>query len=423
MNDCGCLEYNRLSRRHFLGVGAASMLGLLHPELLYGAVGPRATTKSVILLWMNGGQSHIDTWDPKPGRPTGGPIAAIETAVKGIQISEHMPRLATQFKDISLIRSLTSQEGSHERAQYLMHTGYMPLGSFQHSALGSTVWKMKGRGNPDLPAYVHVGSGVLPAGHLGSEYAPFQVGSPEGATDNIEHHRSVNAQRFERRLDLLRRLDNPFARRYGKAEVVKAYGDYYNAAHRMMKSDSAAAFDLEREQGDIRTTYGETFFGQGCLLARRLVQAGVRFVEVTLGGWDTHQDNFARVAELSGQVDRAVAALLDDLRRLKLLDHTLVVLCSEFGRTPEINPNSGRDHWPRVWSAMLAGGGIAGGRVIGESTPDGHEVARDPVQVGELHATVCKCMDIDPTVTNYAADGRPIRIVENLKHKAVAGLF
>lgn len=423
MQDCGCNEYNGLSRRQFLGAGAASMLGLLQPQLLYGALGPKATSKSVILLWMNGGQSHIDTWDPKPGTVTGGPFSAIDTAAKGVKIGEHLPRIAREFKDISLIRSLTSNEGSHERAQYLMHTGYMPLGSFQHSTLGSTVTKMKGPISPDLPAYVHIGSSMLPAGHLGSEYAAFQIETPEGATDNIHHHNSVTPDRFERRLALLRQLDKSFSGKHAKADVIKAYGDYYNAAHKMMKSPSATAFDLDLEKDPVREAYGKTFFGQGCLLARRLVQAGVRFVEVTLGGWDTHQENFERVKALCGDLDLAVAALINDLRREELLDSTVIMVCSEFGRSPQINGTQGRDHHPAVWSAMLAGGGLAGGRVIGESTPGGEEVARDPVRVGELHATLCKCLDIDPTIVNTAPDNRPIRIVENVKHKAIAALF
>ncbi len=213
MNCEGCREYNDLTRRGFLGLagnaGAASLLGLLSPSLLFAKSGPKATSKHVIILWMNGGQSHIDTWDPKPRTDAGGPFQAIDTVVKGIQISEHLPRLAKQFKDISLIRSLTSKEGSHERARYLMHTGYVPVGSFQHSTLGSTIWKMKGKVNPDLPAYVNIGNRAWQAGHLGSQFAGYHIADPDRATDNIAYHNGVNFTRFNRRLKLLRGLDRP----------------------------------------------------------------------------------------------------------------------------------------------------------------------------------------------------------------------
>jgi hypothetical protein len=424
---CGCAEFNLLSRRRFLGLSAGfsagSLLGLLSPELLYGARGPGAKADSVILLWMNGGQSHLDTWDPKPGTATGGPFTAIPTAVKGIHVGQHLPLIAAEFKHLSLIRSLTSKEASHERAQYLMHTGYEPLGSFQHATLGSTVWKMRGAANRELPAYVTIGPQGYAAGHLGTEYAPYQITAPERSTENVDYHRSVDNRRFARRMDLLRALDKPFARRFGREEVIKAYADYYNAAHRMMHSPAVRAFDLTREPQAVRERYGTTFFGQGCLLARRLTESGVRFVEVALNGWDTHEDNFERVAGLCRELDQAMSALIADLRAKDRLHQTLIVLCGEFGRTPAINGNLGRDHWSRVWSAVLGGGGITGGRLIGESSPGGEEVARDPVQVGELHATICKCLDIDPAALNDAADGRPIRIVRNVMHAPILGLL
>lgn len=427
MNCEGCREYNDLTRRGFLGLaggaGAASLLGLISPTLLFAKSGPKATSKHVIILWMNGGQSHIDTWDPKPKTDTGGPFEPIKTAVRGIQISEHLPRLAKQFKDISLIRSLTSKEGSHQRAQYLLQTGYLPVGSFQHSTLGSTIWKMMGKVNPDLPAYVNIGNRAWPAGHLGSQFAGYHIPDPKRATDNVDYHRGITLKRFDRRLKLLRGLDRDFADQHEKDEIIAAYANHYQSAYEMMHSKSVRAFDLSQEPAAMRDSYGTTFFGQGCLLARRLIQTGVRVVQVTLSGWDTHQENFERVAELSQTLDQAVSALITDLRRRDLLDRTLLVLCGEFGRTPKINDNLGRDHWPRVWSAMIAGGGISGGRVIGKTTDGGEEVAEDPVQVGELHATICKCMDIDPMAKNFTSDGRPIRVVKNVMHYPIDGLF
>lgn len=427
MTECGCNEYNELTRRRFLGLsagaGAASFLGLLNPALLYAKGGAASRADHVILLWMAGGMSHIDTLDPKPGTETGGPFSTAKTAAKGIEISEHLPQLAREFKDISLIRSLTSREGSHERATYLMHTGYAPMGSFQHSALGSTVVKMAGRDHRDLPPYVNIGGQTWPAGHLGPEFSPFHVGDPQDPLENLEYHRGVDERRFKDRLTLLRQLDKKFAKTHGGKEVVQAYADHYQAAFQLMKSPGVAAFDLSKEEESVRERYGLTYFGQGCLLARRLVQTGVRFVEVTMGGWDTHNENFKTVQEKSADLDRAVSVLISDLRQRDLLPRTLVLLCSEFGRTPKITDTQGRDHWPRVWSAMLVGGGIVGGRVIGQSTAGGEEVAKDPVQVGQLHATICKALDIDHTAMNYAPDGRPIRVVQDANMQPIQDLF
>lgn len=427
MRDCGCREYHRLSRREFLtaaaGFGAGGFLGLTAPSVLFGKVGPNAKADSVILLWMRGGQSHLDTWDPKPGTDQGGPFAAIETSVSGIRISEHLPLLANQFDHVSLVRSMTSREGSHERARYLMHTGYPPLGSFQHASLGSVVAKMRGRGNPDLPPYVSIGGKTWPAGYLGSRYAPYHIGNPSNATANLDYHRGVNARRFAKRLQLLKQFDRKFAKQYEGREVVEAYAQHYQAAYDMMRSKSAEAFDLSQEPEAVRERYGVTFFGQGCLLARRQVQVGVRFVEVTLPGWDTHTDNFETVERLCRDLDRAVSALLADLLERGMLERTLVVLLGEFGRTPKINNRSGRDHWPAVWSVMFAGGGVRGGRVVGGSSAGGEEVAGDPCEVGNLHATICRSLDIDWTEMNYAPDGRPIRIVKDKHARPIDGLL
>jgi len=430
MLECGCAEYQILTRRAFLGsslnftagLGAAGLLGLANAELLFAEPGPRATAKSVILFWMAGGQSHLDTWDPKPTAKTGS-IESIETAVKGVRISEHLPRIAKEMASVSLIRSLTSKEGSHERASYLMHTGYRPIPNFQHSTVGSVIAKMKGRGNPDLPPYISIGGRTWPAGYLGSQWAPFHVANPDRPTQDIDYHSTVDDKRFQRRLRLLKRFDRRFYEQHKGREVIEAYAEHFQAAYDMMKSPAVAAFDMSRERHDVRAAYGETFFGQGCLLARRLVEVGIRFVEVVLPGWDTHRNNFETVKNLSGDMDRAVATLVADLRKRDLLDTTLIVLCGEFGRTPKVNENNGRDHWPRVWSGLIAGGGTVGGRVIGASSKAGHEVAKNPVTVGRLHATICKCLDIDPTRSNFTPEGRPIRVVKDEKDKPIGGLF
>lgn len=417
MSSSGCQDYVTLTRRRFLGAlggaGAASFLGLWDPRILLASPGRNASADAVILLWMGGGQSHIDTWDPKPGTPTGGPFDAIQTVAADIRICEHFPRIASEFDDLSVIRSLTATEGNHERATYQMHTGYVPLGSFQHSTLGSVITRMKGRGDLGLPPYITIGGLAWPAGFLGTQFAPFRVANPQDPTRYLDYHRGVDEVRFRERLGLLREFDQRFRALHRKNDVLAAYAEHYKAAHRLMHSDSAKAFDLSREPETTRENYGATFFGQGCLLARRLTQAGVRFVEVTFPGWDTHVDNFEEIQSRAPELDRALAALIADLRQKDLLARTLVLLCTEFGRTPTVNKNTGRDHWPRVFSALIAGGGVLGGRAIGASSPGGEEVARDPVSVGQLHATLCRCLGIDYTDTNYAPDGRPIRVVKD----------
>lgn len=233
----------------------------------------------------------------------------------------------------------------------------------------------------------------------------------------------MTGKRFAGRLRLLKRFDRKFAKQYEGREVVEAYANHYQAAYDMMRSKSAEAFDLSKESEAVRERYGLTFFGQGCLLARRQAQVGVRFIEVTLPGWDTHVDNFETVQRLCRDLDRAVSALLLDLRERGMLERTLVLLLGEFGRTPRINDRSGRDHWPAVWSVMIAGGGIRGGVVVGASSAGGEEVIKDGCEVGNLHATICRCLDIDPTEMNDAPDARPIRVVEDKHAKAVDALF
>ena len=422
----GCNDYC-LTRRQFLhaasGGGAAGFLGLIDPAIVWGQSGPLATADTIILLWMGGGQSHLDTWDPKPGTDSGGPFETIQSAVDGIRIGEHLPLVAREFTNLSIVRSLTSREGSHERATYLMHTGHRPLGSIQYSTLGSIVTKMKGRGDPHLPPYVTIGGQTWPAGYLGSKHAAFHIADPINPARDLDYHDGVDAQRFNQRLKLLKRFDRKFEQQHRGKAVIEAYADHYQAAYELMRSPAVSAFDLSREPALIRERYGDSFFGQGCLLARRLAQVKTRFVEVTLPGWDTHQDNFESVKRLSADLDRAFSALLADLRQRDLLDRTLVVLCSEFGRTPQINADQGRDHWPRVWSSVLGGGGIVGGRVVGASTAGGEEVADRPCEIGELHATICKCLDIDPTKSNDTPEGRPIRVVEDVNHKPIAELL
>src|SRR5262245_4161896 len=378
-----------VSRRAFLGsvgLGAAGLgvLGwkgavTLHAQEL------RRRGMACILLFMRGGPSQLETFDPKPGVTNGGPTQAIDTAVSGIRIAEPWTNVAREMQDIALVRSLTNREGEHQRATYQMHTGYIPAGGVRHPSLGAIVASQIAPRDFDLPHFVSVGSrlGTLGSGFLGMQFAPFVVANPSQMPSNVELPGGVGGARFGRRLDLMRDLEQDFAAAGGQARVTD-HGALYGSAARMVRSPRLRAFDLSEEHGATRDRYGRSPFGQGCLLARRLVEAGVTFVEVESNGWDTHQDNFARVRTLSQTVDPGFGALVADLRERGLLQRTLVIWMGEFGRTPRINPNTGRDHFPRAFSIALAGGGIRGGQVLGATSASGTDVTQRPVSVPDL---------------------------------------
>ncbi len=428
MKCVGCRGYREQTRRAWLrsilgATGGASFFGLGNLEALAN-VGTRRTADSVILLWMGGGMSHIDTFDPQPGTDVGGPFEAIATTAEGIRISQHLPGIAERFKHLSLIRSMTSNEAAHDRATHLMHTGYPPIPTIQHSTIGSIIAKYKGVPTHDqnLPPYVSIGLDWA-AGYLGPRYAPYYIGNARYGKANLEIRKGLGRMRFNSRLRLLDQLDTSFAKSHPESDLLTAYAEHFNAALLMMRPQTAKVFDLDDEPLAVRSAYGATSgFGQGALLARRLVQRGVRFVELTHGGWDTHQNNFPTVEEKSAEVDRVVSTLIDDLKAKELFDRTVIVLTSEFGRTPRINGNQGRDHYARVWSTLIGGGGIQPGRQIGASDA-GKAVARDPVRVGDLHATLCKVLGIDHTQINHSSDGRPFRITKEASAKPIASLI
>jgi hypothetical protein len=383
------------------------------------ATGSRATPpRACILLYMAGGPSHIDTFDPKPGRPTGGEFKAIGTSVDGVQLCEHLPRLGARMKQLALIRSLTSTEGNHDRARHLMHTGYPPQGGVDHPAFGSLVSEM--RGAEGMPSYVAIGGPGEDSGFLSAIHSPFPVRNPSKPVRHLTPARNVDTERFERRLALWRTIDDRFAAGRGGsfARSQRAIGEQAVA---LMRSSGARAFELGEEPAKVAAPYGETEFGRGCLMARRLIEAGVPFVEVTLGGWDTHEDNFRRVKELCATLDQGMSALLDDLGARGRLDSTLVVWMGDFGRTPRINERGGRDHFPACSSVVLAGGGVRGGQVIGATDKDGAEVRDRPVTVPDLYRTIARALDINPDKQRVAPSGRPIKTVNG--GKVIEGLL
>ncbi len=386
-----------LSRRDWLklsaaGVSAVSLSGWLQ-VLASRAAETRAKHKSCILLWMDGGPSHKDTFDMKPGTKDGGEFKPISTAVPGIQISEHFPKFAKVMKHAAILRGMSTDEGAHPRAKYYLHTGYKEgQGGLTYPSLGSLVSAEIGKPNAPMPNYVSIGARSYGPGFLGARHAPLIVNDPARGVENLKP--MVGGSHFDDRLGMLQEMESAFYREY-KAE--------------------ASADHKTREPASSRQAYGSSRFGDGCLLARRLVETGVSFVEVTLGGWDTHQNNFERVKQLSQQCDPAIAALVSDLKQRGLLDSTLIVWMGEFGRTPRINQRGakpGRDHYPRAWSTVMIGGGIKGGQVIGKTDPEGANVVEGKVSALDFLATVCEVLGVNWKKQNNTPIGRPIRIVD-----------
>jgi hypothetical protein len=371
----------------------------------------RQQGRACIVLWMQGGPSQFETFDPKPGTPTGGETKAIATTVPGVRIAENFPETAKLMDQISLIRAMTNKEGNHQRATYQLHTGYLPTGTVKHPSLGAIAAAELGSANFDLPHYVSIAGPAQGAGFLGVEYEPFVVQDPNQPPANVTLPRNVQPKRFTRRIELLKKLERDFAESGGQF-AVEEHQALYDKAASVVLSPRIQTFDLSQEPDTLRDAYGRTPFGQGCLLARRLVQIGVTFVEVRAGNWDTHQQNFDRSRDLSKQVDPGFATLLRDLKDHGLLDSTLVVWMGEFGRTPRINPNAGRDHWPKSFSVALAGGGVKGGQVIGATNADGTDVKDRPVGVPDLLQTVCHSLKIDSKKENTSPLGRPMKIVD-----------
>jgi hypothetical protein len=372
--------------------------------------GKAPKAKAVIVLWMNGGPSHIDTFDPKPGQKSAGSFKAIKTRTPGLEISEHLPKLAEQSHRYTVVRSLTSKEGNHQRAKYLLHTGYAPNPTVVHPTLGAYASSQLGKSG-DLPSFVNVSAPGLSPGFLGSEHGAFLVSNPSQLPANVARPFLVDETRESKRLAGLMALEDGFSAETGEIKV-RGHRAMIDNATALMNSQNLKAFDLSSEAAKTRAAYGETDFGRGCLMARRLVESGVKFVEVVLDGWDTHQDGPERIKKLSNTMDPAMAALLDDLATRKLLDSTLVVWMGDFGRTPAINGNEGRDHHPQAGSMLLAGGGIRPGRVFGSTDKEGDKVVDKPVLVPNLFATIATQLGLDPAKEFTSPLGRPISLTD-----------
>ncbi|MEW4565004.1 DUF1501 domain-containing protein [Bremerella sp. JC770] len=424
------------SRRRFLQttaglLGAASCSWL--PQLASAAGSDPNRKRSCILLWMAGGPAQTDTFDMKPGHANGGEFKETETNVPGLRFSEHLSGLAQQADKLAIMRGMSTREGDHLRGTYLMHTGQRPGGPLNYPSIGASLSKALKANQSALPNYVAVnpsgllnGSALSP-GFLGPRYAAATVGvrgTPPGenseamadlGVDFLSLPPGVNETRQDARLALWKQQQNQFLARHPSG-AAEAQATIFQSAVKMMHPDAASAFDLSQESTKVRESYGRGTFGQGCLIARRLVERDVPFVEVTLGGnglgWDTHQANFPAVERLSKELDQGWSTLMRELEERDLLESTTICWMGEFGRTPTINGTAGRDHFPDAWSCVLAGGGIAGGQAYGQTDEAGQEVTEGKTEVQDLLATLCRAVGVDPATEHYSPQSRPIKISE-----------
>ena len=389
----GCLDY-QITRRRMMQLSSATLLGMPIASMLAKAGETnKATCEHVILFWNGGGMSHVDTWDPKPGREVQGEFDAIPTSADGVQISSIFPKLAKQMHHAALIRSIAGTNGAHGRASYQLQTSYNQSANLVHPGIGSVVVHEKERMG-DLPSFITVSGNARRAGYLGQRCEAYYVGRPGEKDPYLAFPGGISQVRGNKRLDILARINQRDNRKLD-AQQLKAVNTATKEAVGLMRSPALKAFELDKEDPKTLARYGDNPFGRGALLARKLVETGVRFVQVNRGGFDTHSNNFPAMENHGGMMDPALASLIEDLAASGKLEKTMVIMLSEFGRTPRINNNAGRDHWARVFSCFMAGGGIKGGQVIGKSDEDAMGPAERPVNPNDLHATICHAMGID----------------------------
>ncbi len=418
-----------VSRRDFLHLGLLTTLGVSLADVLRLQAGESAKTRrslSCILIWLDGGPSHLDTFDPKPDAPSEirSPFQAIPTSVAGVQVSEHLPRTAKVMGDVALIRSLTHELGNHDTGTRFMLTGHRPTPSLQYPSLGSVV-AHEHESTAAMPPYIAIPNDAVGgdsngarAGYLPGAYSAFNAGDDPSRVRDLNPPEGVSFARGDDRREMLRRMD-ALSRAVEEGTATRTRDAFFEQAYRLLASPEAkVAFELGREKPASRDRYGHSRVGTGCLLARRLVEAGARFITVVDTGWDTHQQIARELPDArfpgSGKLpnlDRAYSALLADLRERGLLESTLVVLMGEFGRTPKLNALGGRDHWPRAGFACLAGGGVRGGQVIGATNAFGEVPAERPISPPDLAFTILRLLGVDPTKELITPSGRPVKIL------------
>jgi uncharacterized protein (DUF1501 family) len=402
-----------MTRRHFLnhmaGSTAAAGAALTLGNSLYTHADElKKNRKSAIMLWMGGGPATIDIWDLKPGAPTGGPFRPISTT-GDLQICEHMPLMAQQMKHLSIVRSMATREADHNRGRYYMHTGFVPNPNIEHPSYGSVIAHevMHQRPELEIPPFVSVGGASAGPGFLGMSWAPFSVTS-NGRIRNLDMN--LENSRLMQRMVALDMIETGFAGRT-RGLPASEHAKVLRKTFDLMTSDQMEAFRVEQEPDEVKERYGTDNFGQGCLLARRLVEAGVPFIEVDLGGWDNHNGIHTILKDTKlPQLDRAMSALVEDLAQRELLQDTVVMWMGEFGRTPRINQNAGRDHFARAWSCVVGGGDLQGGLAVGQTSSDGQAVESEPYSSEDLMTTVCKGLGIPTEKTFTSKNGRPMKI-------------
>ena len=388
-----------MKRRHFITTLAASTYGLKTLDAKDAPIASKA--KNVIYICLDGGMSHLDTFDPKDDKEVMGDTTKISTNVDGIEIGNRLPKLAEVVDRMSIIRSTTSKTGAHEQAQYLNRTSYRQIGSIVHPSLGSWVAHLQER-ERDIPDYVLIsGSSSLPnSGFLPKVKSPLPIVDPQGGLRN-----SKVDSKLEERMRILRELNSSL-----KAPLASEYNQFYDNTVRFLKSKDLELFDLTKESSEVRAKYGDTKLGQGCLLAKRLIKGDIKFIEINNGGWDTHVDNFTKLDNKLKEVDDALSALVLDLDSEGLLDSTLIALVTEFGRTPNINVNEGRDHHPQCYSTVLIGAGVKGGYIAGETNKTASKVTKDPYTISDINATIAHLLGIKTEEEKISPNGRPFKV-------------
>jgi uncharacterized protein (DUF1501 family) len=408
-----------MSRRHFVShmAGAAALASpatAFTNSLMANAADMKKRHKAAILLWMGGGPSTMDIWDLKPGAPTGGEFKQISTSADGVAISEHMPLMAKQMHHMAIVRSMSTREADHMRGRYYMHTGYVPNPNVEHPGYGSVIAHELADqvAGLEIPPFVSVGGGSVGAGFLGMTWAPFVVDS-NGNVRNLDG--GIDRSRIDQRLKMLATIEDKFIGEK-RGSAAEEHRRVIDKTTKLMSSSQMEAFKVSKEPPEMLEMYGANNFGRGCLMARRLVERGVPFVEVDLGGWDMHADIFATLRDQRLPVlDQAMSALVSDLAERGMLEDTVVMWMGEFSRTPNINGGGGRDHWARSWSTVVGGGGFKRGVVVGETSADGKEVVTEPYTSQDLMASVLKSLGISLETTFTAKNGRPMKIANSGK--------
>ncbi len=408
-----------MNRRHFLShLTASTVVGSCAIDftnsIMANAADMKKKNKSVILLWMGGGPSTIDLWDLKPGGATGGPFKPISTSADGIQICEHLPLMAQQMHHMNIVRSMSTREADHMRGRYYMHTGYVPNPNIEHPSYGSVISHELISTIPqlDIPPFVSIGGTSVGPGFLGATYAPFVVNS-NGTVRDLDM--GIEANRLNQRLQMLKTIEDKFVKE-NRGDYASDHSKLLTKTVKLMTSSQMEVFKVSKEPKQVQERYGNTGFGRGCLMARRLVEIGVPFIEVDLGGWDNHNDIFPTLQNQKlPELDKAMSALISDLNDRGLLDSTAIIWMGEFGRTPNINGNAGRDHWARSWSVVVGGAGFKRGIAVGETSTDGKEVISESYTSQDLMASVLKSLGISLETTFTSKNGRPMKIANSGK--------